>query len=263
MVSEAAPQYIDFEVPEELPETSGRIIGRVLAAGAQFPPEKRVAAQGGTPRAEFHLVVEPLNFKFDSDKTKFEDDYEHEWYPIYNKNGELQNANSKFGKVKAAFLKLGYPIRNMQDAQILVGKVFAFTKIKETIAFKKPDPNDPEKTIDDPRDIYTMVPVEEMPADYVHVGSVPVFKRPKVSASAPSAATVADNAAVALPILAEVLNGKTEDEYFTAITVTKDTNILRQPYITEASSDPHALTMRMISSGLMRQEGDRLVKVGS
>lgn len=257
-----APQYVDFEVPEELPKSSGRILGKIVVFGAQMPPEKRAAKVGGTPRPALHLAVDPVNFKYNSDRSLgFEDDFEHDWYELQDRNGATPKADSKLGKLKAAFAKLGYSITNGASCAALVGKYFVFEKDKETITFKKQDEQGNE--VDDPRDIYTLVPVEALPDDYVHIGATPVFPRPRKSGQATSAASIADNASVAGPKLAEILNGKTEGEFFDALTESQDSDVLRAPYIVEASTDPHALAMRMVNMGLMTLQGDKLVKVGS
>ena len=249
----------NWEVPEELPKSSGRVVGRILSAGAQYPPERKsakITASGNTPRPEFTIVIEPLNFKYNSDRTMFDDDFEHAAYPMYNKNGEIANADSKFGRLKTALLKYGFPITNAESSKALIGKVFVWENRKDTVNFGTEE-------VPDMRDFYTLIPNEQLPDGYTHTGGTPVFDRPRKKAgAAPSAASVADNATTALPKLAKFLNGKTESEYFDALTGSGDGDVLRAPYIVEASTDAHALTMRMVDSGLMKQDGDKLVANG-
>lgn len=267
----AAPAFdaLDFEIPEELQERSRTWVGELIFAGAQMPPEKRAAAisaNGRMVRPEFHIVIDPRSFKYNSDRSKgFEDDYEHGWYALTDSNGEPAKAGSNLDLLKKAFAKLGFVITNRQQAEALVGLVFEWETRKITPKRNVKDDVTGEWSEVEGKPYYVILPVKLVETDWQPTGSVQVIDRPRVAGggSAPNAASVDPNAAAALPILAEVLNGKTEKEYFKALTDSKKVDILKPPYITEASANPHALTMRMISSTLMRQDGDTLVKVGS
>jgi hypothetical protein len=247
------PAFMDFEVPEQLPERSSEAVYRVLAAGAQLPPA-RMSAKSNNTHLHFHMVMDPLSFRYDSDLSLFEDNFEQVWAPIYDRNGKLQGPDSNFGEIKEAFLAIGYPITNAASAQALVGKTFLFRNRKKTRTFKKADASG--NTTEDSRDTWLLLPVEEI-ANYEPSGVVPTVTRGK-KAAVPSAANVPDNAAVALPILKQLLEGKREDEYFATIMGSGNPEVSKAPYIVEASTDPKALTARLQAIG-MRQIDGRLV----
>jgi hypothetical protein len=245
-------QYLDFDIAEELPEASFRWVGKVIAAGAQMPPARKQAKIGGTPRPELHITVEPLSYRNDSDRSRFEDDFEHGWYALQNKNGEQAKAGSNLDYLKRAFAKLGFPITNNASCAAFVGKIFFFEYQQVKRTFGKGE--DATENVS-----WILVPVEGPLPSYNHTGPVQVVKRPRGATAAPTAASFADNADVALPKLRDILNGKEESDYFTALTESGDADVLRAPYIVEASSDARALTVRMIDSGLMRQVDGKLV----
>lgn len=248
-------ESMDFELPEELPERSSQSVYRIVGARAAFPPSALQAKIGGTPRMNLEFVYEPLDFRYDSDKTKFEDDLEHAWFAMFDKNGDPAAKGSNLDVVKQAFSKLSFPITNKTSLDALIGKNFVMENKRITRTFKKPDPNNPGETIDEESNSYVLVPVAPAADDYTHTGPTKTFTRPRNKAVAASAAMTAENASEALPKLIKVLEGKSESEYMNAIVGSKDPDITRAPYIVEASSNPRALTNRMLEAGMRQLDG--------
>jgi hypothetical protein len=257
--------YVDLEIPEELPENNFTFVGRIVAFGPQDPPSSRTSFSNNN-RPQVHLVIEPLSYQNKSDMNYrgpsgnivFTDENEHDWYPIFDKNGDYVKPDSKFGHLQAAFKKLGYGLTTTATFQALVGKVFIFEKKQFTTTFKKinPETNEPE---DDPRNWYAYLPVKAGDDNYVHSGPRRVVERPmKKNGAAPSIATMTSNWDVARPKLAAALAGHSPDEYLLALVSTKDPDITCQPYSVEAAQDPDALTRRMVDAGMAFIDG-RLV----
>lgn len=260
----AAQTPIDFELPAELPDRGRQWVGKVTVAGAYYPPKQiadKTLARGETVYPMIHLAADPLSFKYNSDRSKgFEDDEEHLWLAMQDKKGAQVGPGSNLDDVQKAFAKLGFAITNNATLQALVGLNFVFETKKKTFKFNRGKDAEGQDIVEESNS-YIWVPVELAPQDYEHVGTIQVIPRPRVAAgSAPTAASVDMNATVALPKLAAALDGKTEAEYFNALTSTKDPDLMRPPYVVEANTDPHQLTLRMISSGLMKQVGDTVVK---
>ncbi len=257
MTAQAVNESLDFEIPEELPERGLRSVYDIVVATAGFPPSKLQDRRQGTPRINAHIALQPVSFRLESDMTIFDDNLEHLWLAMFDKNGDLVQPDSNFGIVKDAFSKAGFTIRNKADLEKLVGTRWYFENRRIKRTFKKADPNNPGETIEEESTNYLLVPVTPCP-EYVHSGPLKTVNRPRKAAVAASSAMSADNAAEALPRLMQVLEGKTESEYMTAMVASKDETIVRAPYIVEATSNPAALTTRMLEAG-MRQIDGKLV----
>lgn len=250
-------QFMDFEVPEHLSENASEIIGRVLGLGGALPPAKMVQ-KSNNPYMHFHTIVEPLSVKYDSDLTKFDDNFEHIWTPMYTQSNKPQGPQSNFGELKEAFAKCGFVITNAESVKPIVGKVFRFVNRKKTIDFGKVNATTGLKDKDE-KDFWLLIPVEVMPDNWQPTGTVQTIQRPRNRNTVPSAASVGGNDAVVLPKLREILDGVAENEYLQAIIASGDSEVGVQPYITEAGGNPSALTARLTAIGMKVVDG-KLVK---
>lgn len=252
----------EIEIPDELPESSGGGIYEVVECGYANPPAKKamaITASGGTVRPEFHYVLQPLSFRYESDRSLFENDLEEEWAPVYNTNGDLNSKSSKFGRIKEAIEALGYRIRTNADCAALVGKKFRITRTE--LQFNIEGRKNPWVTL-----------LTEPADDYEPPSSVPVRYRPPRQQQAQSLASLGGGSTgpsqEAMSALADVLDGTAESDYFSAIIGAKATHgeavaktVVTEPFLTE-SRDASTLTERMVSSGLMAMVDGKLVKNG-
>ena len=258
----ATTTYVDFDLPDDLPERGSKAVYRVVEAGAALPPARKqasITANGGKVQPEFHLDLVPLSFRYENTPgSQFEDDHEHIWAPMFDRNGELVGPDSKLGLLKAGFKKIGISVNNRAEAAALAGKVIVFENRRRTINFKKT--NEQGEVVDDPKNFWDLIPVELGDDNYKHTGSVPVRQRgPRTAASMPNVAQQVTNSAEVLPALMRVLNGKSESEYLQAIMAAnaEDAATIKtaQAVLVEAASNTGALTQRMTDAGMRLIDG--------
>ena len=245
----------DVELPDELDESTSTWIGEIVKAEFALPPTRKqqaIVAGGGTPRPEFHLAIQPLSFRYESDRSKFDNDLEDRWTPVYRKDGSLQTKGSTLDEYKQAFMALGYPLRNNADAAALVGKKFRFSTVV--------------KKVEGYSDQWLAIP-DEPADDYVAPATVQVrYRPPRPKTGQPVQAFGNGNHATAdltkpTEILKRVLQDKSEAEYLTAIVtsagVVGDADakaVMTEPFISEAQAGS-PLTSRMVAAGMTVVDG--------
>ena len=256
----------NFEIPEEMPESTLTTVARVKTSEFAKPGGKRAegkVTRGEDIQVEYHEVLEPLSIKYDSDPAMFDHNNDEAWLSVFNRNGQLNGKGSLIDIKKQGYLKMGFPITNQTTAKAIEGHVFRYDRQKVTFMFDKVDPITGEKKKEESKPQYVSVPVERMADDWKPEGPVQTIQRPRdwrTGGAAPSAPAQADNSSVAIPALIVALNGKAESEYTSAILDTKNPELMRSPYITEATTDKAALTARMVAAGMVVVDGKLVVK---
>ena len=242
-------ETIDVQIPDELPDMSTSYVAKVTKAHFALPPTRKAAKMLGTKKDSLHVAVQPLSFQWKSDigpgAHQFEDDLTHFWYNLYKADGSLNSGGSYIDRVKKAFKKLGYTITSNQDAAVLVGKIFRFEAT--AVEFKNWNPGGESEGDGRPRKLD--LPVEEF-TTYTHTGTVPIRPRGLKSVETGVARIAADDEEAARPLLVELLNGKTEDDWLDAITDSREAAVTRDPFLHEVINDKTAFVARMERYGM-------------
>lgn len=169
--------YVDDEIPEELPESQGGQPwpGIVEELGIVLTPEwmkdrnyKRYDRV--PPDKVFVQGIRPLNLKYDTkpgSRTEEEQGDLSQKFIEYRSptTGEIKTKNSVFGRIKDAYTSLGYNIRTGADAAQVRGKKFLFQTVQEKFSERQTEPS------------WFTVPVAELPSDYQWTGPVTTRKR--------------------------------------------------------------------------------------
>jgi hypothetical protein len=232
-----------WELPDELPQRAGRWVGQFTVVEIAMPPERiqrGIMERGASVYPRFHYAIQPLSFRYESDRSVFENDLEEKWLNVYDeKTGELVGQNSLFGQFRTALTKLGYRIKTPADCKALIGKAFEFETRK--VDFSRGE--DSTETGIARSASYVAIPLTEVDlSTYRPPSPLPVRKRPFRREQA-SAATIERqmanaqiNDAVVAPKLLKALAGKGPSEWTMALISTQDPDLVRQPFLTEASA---------------------------
>ena len=245
---------VDEEVADELQQAGFSYFGELVACGFIPAPDFKKAS-GETYGHKVHDTMfiwawKPLNFRYDTnpDSLTFErqGNYRVEYINYQDKNGNTIGPNSKFGIVKAALTKLGYKLRNKTDAQALIGKKFRV--VSSPRKFFAPEGQEAP-------DIWTDLPVEELPSDWTYTGVPQVRQRAYETATA---AERVEDKSEAIAKLVPALDGKEPKEFMMAIIGTG----LESPWVDWAINGGQRLIQEMEAAGMEFSNGKLVASNG-
>lgn len=238
---EITQSYDDIEVPDELPEPDRTWVARIVAIGIEPPPQRMQdsrKARNLPIQPVFHIDWEPLSFKYDFNPAVFGQDnpnnYQRDWVPMLDNDGNWMGPQATFGQIKAAFKALSYNItKNEVMRPALVGKIFKVrNKVDEYPRKEGGKPVLDENGKQVMNKSYMTLPVEELDS-YSHVGELRIVKRGYTGGGSGIQTTEPTSDQIAA--LKKALHGKRPAEFTDAIFDSGDESITCDPFIKEAA----------------------------
>lgn len=199
--------------------------------------------------AKMHVAWEPLSFKQVFNRAKYDfrkDDYTHDWITTHTKDGRLMGSTSQFGQLKSAFEALGMPIiRNEQFRELIVGRIFKVTRVREEWSPKNPDGSVQMGEDGKPivRASFYIKPLEVL-EEYTPPANLKVQRYGFEASSAPEVVQATPQQQSALK---SATNGKAVDDLVNAILDSGNEAILCEPFLSEAGNG--ALIDRLVVLG--------------